>query len=100
MIDYCNRAYVHNIFIEIIAHFGVIVGSLLLALLVLSLLKALTTKSPEIYDMFIIWTCVGLVPLLVSSSYLLRIDFWVLLGLMLGGMRPTGIKKYEDDNAL
>lgn len=79
-----NGAYVHNIFIEMIAHYGIMIGSMCSVFLVLLLLRSIWTQDPGSYELAIIWISIGLVPLLVSSSYLISVDFWIMLGLLIG----------------
>ena len=74
--------YVHNFFIEIIAHFGVFTGLLMSISLVLSMIKRLMTDDILRYEMTAIWMSLGFVPFQVSSSYLINIKFWIFLGLL------------------
>ena len=85
--------YVHNFFIEIIAHFGFLLGSLLLVLFIVLMLRALMAKDLKRYEMLIVWMCLGFVPLQVSSSYLINMNFWILLGLILRGRMLVKVKK-------
>ena len=76
--------YVHNFFIEVLAHFGVVMGSILLVWFMVRLIMSVKNNTKHIhkYEMIIIWIALGLAPLMVSSSYLININFWILLGLM------------------
>lgn len=73
--------YTHNIFIEILADFGIIIGSILIIILLLICYKAIKNKNKLDSDIAIIWFCIGFIPLLVSSSYLINFQFWIFLGL-------------------
>lgn len=77
-------AYVHNFFIEFVAHFGVFMGLLMSILLVLLMIKRLITDDTIKYKMTVIWISIGFVPFQVSSSYLININFWIFLGLLFG----------------
>lgn len=76
--------YPHNIFFEILLHFGVIVGSLaifsLLSIIYISLIK---TSSKDISDTIGIFLGIGLFPLFVSGSYITSREFFMLIGLCL-----------------
>ncbi|MBU8906551.1 O-antigen ligase family protein [Desertibacillus haloalkaliphilus] len=78
-----GRGYVHNIFLEILANYGIVLGGILLVVLLLLILKSLFVKDSHKYSMIIIWLSLGLIPLMVSSSYLININFWIFLGLVL-----------------
>lgn len=74
--------YAHNIFIEILANFGVILGSFIILILICLIISSLFTKENKRYNMIIIWISVGFVHLFVSGSYLIEFKFWILLGLV------------------
>lgn len=78
-----NGTYVHNVLIEILSHFGVILGSAILMILIILIFKSLLTKNISEYSLIIIWVSLGLVVLMVSSSYLENIKFWIFLGLLI-----------------
>jgi O-antigen ligase len=76
--------YVHNIFLELWAHFGIIIGSSLIILLLLVIYKVLIKNKNKVTANFMaIWFSMGFVHLLVSSSYITDFKFWIFLGLSL-----------------
>lgn len=77
-----NGSYVHNLFLEIQANYGVIFGTIVGVLIVMLIIKALFVKNKELYSLIIIWLSLGFVPLMVSSSYLTDLRFWILMGLI------------------
>lgn len=78
-----NRgSYAHNIFLEILSHFGIIVGSFFIILLIYKIIKITFKKDMKIYNMAIIWISLALIPLMVSSSYLIDFKFWIMIGLI------------------
>lgn len=77
-----DGAYVHNFFIEIIANFGIILGSFIIVALIIFIVKSLLTRDNRTYRLVIIWFSLGFIHLMVSSSYLIDIKFWVFLGLL------------------
>lgn len=74
--------YVHNLFLEILANFGIILGTFLIITLILLIFKSLLVKDREKYNMIIIWLSLGFVHLMVSGSYITDIKFWILMGLI------------------
>ncbi len=75
-------AYVHNLLIEVIANYGVILGTLLVLVLLILMIRFFLSRNKCQYNMFAIWLSIGVVPLLVSSSYIEDMRFWIFLGLM------------------
>ena len=75
--------YAHNFFLEVLSQFGLILGGIL-AITVLSLIiRALIVKNKNYVDMISIWVALGFIHLMVSSSYLIDIKFWILVGLLI-----------------
>lgn len=79
--------YAHNIILEIFLNFGVIIGLILVIAFIMWLLKLLFVKDLNVYNMMIIWISLGFVSLLVSGSYLIDVNFWALLGLMISQLK-------------
>lgn len=79
---FTETVYAHNFFLEVLVHFGILFGGILLILVLLLILKALSTSVKERYSMYIIWLSLGFVPLMVSGSYLIEINFWIFIGLI------------------
>jgi hypothetical protein len=75
--------YAHNIILEVFLNFGVIIGLILVIAFIMWLLKLLFVKDMNLYNMMIIWISLGFVSLLVSGSYLIDVNFWTLLGLII-----------------
>lgn len=75
--------YAHNIFIEILANFGVIAGTFLSIALLYIINRPLFIEDTKKSDMAIIWISIGFIPLLVSGSYLIDLKFWIMTGLLL-----------------
>ena len=61
-------AYPHQIFLELMVHFGIIIGAAISVFIVYKIIRGLyTTRFSNILLMFL---CVGIVPLFFSSTYL------------------------------
>ena len=77
-----DGAYAHNIFIELISNFGLVVGFIIIFLIIFLSIKSLFVKNNIKYILIIMWFCLGFMPLLVSGSYLTSINFAIFLGLL------------------
>ena len=76
--------YPHNIFLEIIYDYGIIIGGLACILIVWYVIRDLMYAWQSNNQMFALFTllivCVGFVPLLVTNSFLQYSMFWLFLG--------------------
>lgn len=89
---FAGGVYVHNILIEVFAHFGIILGVFLLFIVLFMILFTLKTEDTKKQSMIIIWFCIGFVPLFISSSYLIEFKFWILMGLVAQSVK---FRKYK-----
>lgn len=78
---YNGGAYSHNIFLEIISGFGIIVGTLIFLIIGYITIRSIFSKNKARANLMLMWFCIGLVPLIVSGSYLTHFQFWIFLGL-------------------
>lgn len=92
--DRYRGGYVHNFILEIIAHFGIVIGLIIVILLLGLITMSLLTKNMEKYNMLIIWLSLGFTHLMVSSSYLLDYRFWIFIGLVLNNLTTNRSKKF------
>ena len=67
-----DDAYVHNFFIEIIANFGIILGSFIIVALIIFILKSLLTRDNRSYRLVIIWFSLGFIHLMVIIAMNLK----------------------------
>jgi O-antigen ligase len=79
---YTGGTYSHNIFLEIISGFGIIVGIIILLFLGCITIRSLFLKNKTRANLMLMWFCIGFVPLIVSGSYLTSFQFWIFLGLI------------------
>ncbi len=79
---YTGGTYSHNIFLEIISGFGIIVGIIILLFLGCITIRSLFLKNKTRANLMLMWFCIGFVPLIVSGSYLTYFQFWIFLGLI------------------
>lgn len=82
--------YVHNIFLEILSGFGIIIGVVIITLLCCIIFASLLNKDKYNSNLVLIWLCVGFLPLIVSGSYLTSFPFWIFMGL---AIKSISIKK-------
>ncbi|MFW6008892.1 MAG: O-antigen ligase family protein [archaeon] len=89
--------YIHNIFLEILMNYGVIIGLFLIILILSMSIWGIFLNEKNKSDLIAIWFCMGFVPLLVSSSYLIKIEFWIFLGILFNLFsRKSKIKLIND----
>lgn len=74
--------YSHNIILELLSHFGLIIGIILFIYILLSIYNEFRVKDLEYKNFLLIWFCLGFVPLFVSGSYLEYIPFWIFMGIL------------------
>lgn len=73
--------YVHNIFWEFLCHYGVFLGTALLAMVfALPILAISRSRGKDRFHFLLMLVCMVFIKLLVSSSYLLEPHFFLLLG--------------------
>jgi len=75
-------SYSHNIVIEVISNFGIILGILLLSVLGIKWIKSLFSKNESYLDIILIWSSIGFIHLFISSSYLIDFKFWIFIGVL------------------
>lgn len=84
--------YAHNILIEFLLHYGIIIGSLFLIIILFLLVRIFFRNRQIEYDVILIYFCLGFMPLMLSYSYLIYVNFWIFLGLLL----QMSFKKREE----
>lgn len=87
-----SGGYAHNLFLEIFIDFGLILGAIITVFLLAIIVKCLLIKNRERYSLFIIWLSLGFVHLMVSSTYITDIKFWIFLGVSFNLLRRQCIK--------
>lgn len=72
--------YPHNIFLEIWMQFGIFFGTIILAIIIIMLLKGLSSKiSADAKSVTLILIGTGFFPLLFSGSYINSSNFYILI---------------------
>ena len=76
--------YVHNIYLELILAFGLILGSIISLYLTLSIVVKIIKKTNIDYKIILIYfTCLIFIRLLVSGSFIIEGNFYLLVGVLL-----------------
>ena len=89
--------YAHNILVEVIANFGIVMGASVLAVMFVMIVRSLIKSDRDEYSMLIIWLSLGFIHIMVSSSYLIDLKFWIFMGLVTSRLY---FKKYENPRSL
>jgi O-antigen ligase len=85
-------SYPHNIFLEVLLHFGLIIGSIMIISLIWIIYKAiLKNMNRDSKDVILIFFAFGLSPLFFSESYLQCGGFFLFLGLCVNVVRNERI---------
>ena len=71
--------YYHNLFLDILVNWGVIIFSFFLGLIISYIYKTIKTPKKNIKIIFTLIFCISITRLLVSSNYFERPEFWVLM---------------------
>jgi hypothetical protein len=80
---YYFGGYVHNLFLEILLDFGCFLGLIICFVLIIIFIKSIFFTNKKIANFTSIFFCLGVVPLMVSGSYLTDAWFWIYLGIVL-----------------
>lgn len=86
-----GHSYVHNFFVEVVANYGIPLGIVLISLLLL--LIVVTLIKSKHYNFIILWVSMGFVHLMVSSSYITDIKFWIFLGVLVAAFNQLTVTK-------
>ena len=76
--------YPHNIFLESAIHFGFF--SIAIVTLIISISVFILFLKKKVHTCFWMFLCLGFLPLLISSTYLQKPEFWIWLALACKGL--------------
>lgn len=74
--------YVHNIFLEMIIAFGIILASIIVLFLLIKGIMGYLRATPVNKEVYILWCCVYLPRAMVSGSFVIEGGFYLLLGIL------------------
>lgn len=78
-----TNAYAHNIIFEILCHFGLVLGFIILAALIYWFLGSILCKNKDLAAISVVMVSAIVVKLLFSSSYIYSTELFMFLGLYL-----------------
>lgn len=90
--------YAHNIGLEVLGDFGILFGSVIIIIFTFSIIHILLKKKNIKRKIIIVWLSIGFIHLFISSSYLIEMKFWILLGLMINILFINKSSKQEIEN--
>ena len=88
--------YPHNIFLEMLLHYGLFIGGLLILLLLRIVYVTAIKGSGDASDLICVFAAIGFFPLLFSGSYLTSPEFFGFLGLCLYRYRNMRVRRPVD----
>lgn len=89
-----SAVYAHNIILEIVGNFGIPIGFVFFMTIILLIAKSIMKRKTLKSEIILIWLSLGFIHLMVSSSYLIEMKFWILMGLIIGSI---GNRKYTSE---
>lgn len=95
--SYAEGTYAHNIIIEMLYDYGVIIGTILLLVILFFVVRIFYKNNLTVVYIPVVVVCCGLVHLLLSGSYLTDQLFFFMIGLFANPnfMHPEGCKNIE-----
>ena len=79
---FLNGAYPHNIFLELLAQFGIVFGGIIIIIFVIIWIKGVfVNKNITENHLGIIFAGIGLITLFYSDSYLTVSNFWLFMAI-------------------
>lgn len=75
-------SYVHNLFLDMWLDYGIIIGSIFILTLFYVCFKVYLNNDQYGRDILILFCCIGILPLMVSGTYLTDYSFWMMLGVV------------------
>lgn len=70
--------YTHNLILDLLLHYGIIVGSIFLLTICFMIMLSLLYEKDRLY--WLVFFCSGFVPIMFSSTYLRFVLLWIFLG--------------------
>ncbi|WP_088052518.1 O-antigen ligase family protein [Virgibacillus dakarensis] len=93
---FLNGTYPHNLILELLSQFGVILGAFIIILLLFYWINGILNKNRIERDIAIIFLGIGLIQLFISGSYLTSSNFWLFMAVCISALHFND-KKYMKD---
>ena len=97
------ESYSHNIVLELLYQFGIILGGFFLILIFILFVSSIFSKQKNTLDNLVfIFAVISIVHLMVSSTLWQNVDFWVWIGLYLKQkkLRSNSNKKFKREQSI
>jgi O-antigen ligase len=85
--------YPHNIFLEFLVDFGILISLIIIIVTIIITLTALIKTQKKDKDLLIIFFLSGYIPLIFSNSYKMYVNFWIFLFFTLSVFNKTYLKR-------
>lgn len=83
----------HNIIIEIMLAFGVVIGGLIIILLLFSQLRVFYVNDKSTKDLILIYMSICIVLYFISGNFLEKPDFFIFVGLILNSFKNKSVSE-------
>lgn len=84
---FLNGTYPHNIFLEIVSQFGIILGFIFCIILIFYWIKSMFFNKNKVeQDLVIIFAGIGLFSLFFSGTYLTSSNFWLFMSICISSI--------------
>lgn len=94
---YLYNVYVHSIFLEILANFGWLIGMIIIVYLIKIIITMLTKADQQIKIIFMVFSSLSIVRLLLSYSFWYDINFWIMIAIYYNYREYIKLKNREGD---
>ena len=84
--------YPHNLVLELMLHYGIVVGSVILTLLIYLIIKAFKSAQGNQRDLLAVLILSGMMPLIVSATYTDWPLFFAMLGFCMAIVSPKALR--------
>lgn len=84
------KSYPHNVFLEVCLHYGIVLGGIICIMLSWMIIRMAKIKTLSVYHLYCL--CVGVIPLMISGTYLQKPEFFIFISLSLVCVKKTGGK--------
>lgn len=93
-----SSCYPHNLFLELIVQYGLFIGIILSFSIVFLIIKAMLKAKGKRRDFLIILFSIEFIRLMISSSYIVSILFFYLIGISIAYIQNNGGKNEKSIN--
>ncbi|SDD99350.1 O-antigen ligase like membrane protein [Bhargavaea beijingensis] len=92
--EFLNGTYPHNLFLELLAQFGIILGSILIIIFFVYTFLSFINKYKAERDLALLFFSIGVVQLFVSNTFWMSYNFWLFLAVCISSVHLP--KRYKE----